>query len=70
MFVFKVVNSPPTVILWEISDEILIFVGCARLLDDDLGVFVVEVIDDVLVFVTDLEILVYGETARVDAYAR
>jgi hypothetical protein len=70
LFVFKVVNSPPTLGLWESIDEILVIDVCARLLDDDLCMFLVEVIDDVLVLVTKLEILVCGKTARVDGYAR
>lgn len=70
MLVFKVVNSPPTLGLWESTDEIIVVRVCARLLNDDLGVFFVEVIDDVLVLVAKLEILVSRETARVNGYAR
>jgi hypothetical protein len=58
LFVFEVVNSPPTLGLWEIIDEIIVIGVCARLLDDDLGIIFVEVVDDVLVLVTELEILV------------
>jgi len=70
LFVSKVVNSPPTLGLWESTDEIIVITVCARILNDDLGVVVVEAIDDVLVLVTKLEILESGETGRVDCYAR
>jgi len=61
MLVVKVVNSPSTLILWEMTEESVV-VAVPALLDDDFGVFIVEVIDDVLVLVTELEILVGGDT--------
>ena len=70
LLVFKIVNSPPTFGLWEGTDEIIVVPFCARLLNDDLGVFFVEVIYDVLVLVAKLEILVSRETVRVNCYAR
>ena len=70
LLVFKVVDSPPTLGLWEITEEILVIPGRTRLVDDDLGIFFVDFIGDVLVFVTKLESLELGETFIVDAYAR
>lgn len=69
-FVFKVVDSPPTLGLWEITEEILVIGGRTRLVDDDLGIFFVDFIGDVPVSVTKLESLELGETFIVDGYAR
>lgn len=69
LLVLKVIDSPPTLSLWEGRDEIIVVGGCARLFDDDLGGLFVEVVDDVLVFVTKLEFLECGETASVEPYA-
>jgi len=64
---FEVVNSPSTLVLWEIAEESVVVTFVARLLDNDLGVIFAEIIDDVLELVTKLEILVGFETFRVDA---
>jgi len=68
--VFKVVNSPSALSLWEISEEIVVVAGVARLLDDNLVIVFVEVVDDILVLVTKFEILVLGETFAVGTDAR
>ena len=70
MLVFKVVNSPSTLIFWEVFEKFLVVGVLALLLDDDLCVIFVEVIDDVLVRFAKFEGLVDLETLRVDADTR
>jgi len=70
LLVWEVVNSPSTLSFWEISEEVIIVGGGARLVDDDLGVVFAEIVDDVLVLVTELEISEPGETFVVDGDAR
>ena len=70
VFEFKVVNSPSTLILWEIYEEFLVVGVLTRLLDDDLGVIFAEVINDVLVRFAKFEGLVGVETFRVDGDTR
>ena len=70
MLVFKVVNSPSTLIFWEVFEKFLVVGVLALLLDDDLCVIFVEVIDDVLVRFAKFEGLVDLETFRVDANTR
>jgi len=70
LLVFEVVNSPSALILWEIAKESVIIGLGARLLDDNLGISFVEFVDDVLVLVTELELLVGCETPLIDADTR
>jgi len=67
LLIFEVVNSPSTLILWEIAEESVIIGLVARFLDDDLGISFVEVVDDVLELVTELEFLEGCETFIIDA---
>jgi len=66
----EVVNSPPTLVFGEVTEEFVIICGRARLLDDDLGFVFAEVIDDVFVLVFKLESLELEETGIIDAYTR
>jgi len=67
--VVKVVNTPSAMTLREILEEIIV-VAIPLLLDDDFVVIFVEVIDDVLVLVTELEFLEDGNALIADGDTR
>jgi len=56
-FVFKVVNGPSTLVLWEVGEEVVVLGVTVLLLDGDLGEILAEVVDDVLVLMTKFLIL-------------
>lgn len=56
-FILKVIDSVKGIVLWELTEELVVVVRSGSLLNDNLSLSRVELIKDKLVLLTELEVI-------------